>query len=124
MPNTSGILSTAKTMFSTLLSMVQTRVSLLANELEEDRLRMIRLLFLGLLVMFFFCLSVVLFTLLVIAVFWDTNRLLAIGLVASFYLVIAAVLLAYVLREAKHKPKLFSVSLAELAKDCAVLEHE
>ena len=124
MTQTSGILNSAKTILSTLLSMAQTRVALLANELEEDRLRMIRLLFLGLLVMFFFCLSVVLFTLLIIAVFWDTNRLLAIGLVATFYLVIAAGLAAYVVSEAKHKPKLFSVSLTELAKDCAILEHD
>ena len=122
MTQATGLLTSVKSIASTLISMAQTRLALLANEIEEDRLHMIRLLFLGLLIMFFFCLGIVLLTLLIIAIFWDTNRLLVIGLVATVYLGIAACLAAYAVFNAKHKPRLFAISLAELAKDRAILE--
>ena len=117
-----GLFASVKTLLGTLLGMAQTRLELLVNELEEERLRLIRLLFYSLLTLFFFCLGVVLLTLLVIAVFWDTYRLLAIGLATAAYLGIAAWLAIYVVRQARHKSRLFSASLAELAKDRAALE--
>ena len=122
MAQASGLFASVKTLLGTLLGMAQTRLELLVNELEEERLHLIRLLFYGLLTLFFFCLGVVLLTLLVIAVFWDTYRLLAIGLAMAAYLGIAAWLATCVIRQARHKPKLFSASLAELAKDRAELE--
>jgi uncharacterized membrane protein YqjE len=117
-----GLFGSVKTLLSTLLGMAQTRLELLANELEEERHHLIRLQFYGLLTLFFFCMGMVLLTLLAIVAFWDTYRLLAIGLVAAAYLVIAAGLIVCVVRQVRHKPRLFSVSLAELAKDRAALE--
>lgn len=118
----SSLFTSVKTLLGTLLSMAQTRLELLANELEEERLRLIRLLFYSLLMLFFFCLGVTLLTLLVIVVFWDTNRLLALGLATAAYLGIAVWLAIQVVHHVRHKPRLFSVSLAELAKDHAALE--
>ncbi len=124
MTHATGLFASLKTLVSTLLDMGQTRLALLADELEEDRLRMARLLFLGLFMSFFFCLSMVFFTLLVVAIFWDTYRLLTIGMIATIYLVVAGGLAIHVMREFKHKPKLFSSSLAELIKDRAALESD
>jgi uncharacterized membrane protein YqjE len=64
----------------------------------------------------------VLLTLLVIAVFWESHRLLAIGVIAFVYLGVAAWLTRYVLCLAKARPRLFSASLAELSKDRSALE--
>lgn len=102
--------------------MAQTRLELMANELEEDRLQLIKLLIYSLLMLFFFFLGIALLTLLVVTMFWDTNRLLAIGIFTAIYLGIAAWLTTYVIHLVKHKPRLFSSSLAELVKDRAALE--
>jgi uncharacterized membrane protein YqjE len=107
-----------------LLDIVQTRLELMSNEMEVYRLRVIRLMLFSLIMFFFFCLGLVLLTLLIVVMFWDTHRFLAIGLVAAIYLCIAAGLAIYVVREVKHTPKLFSASLAELTKDRAQMEAE
>jgi uncharacterized membrane protein YqjE len=122
MAQTAGLFASVKTLASTLLGIAQTRLELLASEMEEDRLRMARLMFLSLLAFFFFCLGMVLITLLIIAVFWDTYRLLTIGLIAAIYIGFAVGLAIYVMRELRRKPKLFSASLAEFVKDRAMLE--
>jgi uncharacterized membrane protein YqjE len=122
MAQNAGLFASVKTLASTLLGIAQTRLELLASEMEEDRLRMTRLLFYSLLAFFFFCLGMVLITLLIIAVFWDTYRLLTIGLIAAIYIGFAAGLAIYVMRELRRKPKLFSASLAEFIKDRAMLE--
>jgi uncharacterized membrane protein YqjE len=122
MAQTAGLFASVKTLASTLLGIAQTRLELLASEMEEDRLRMARLMFLSLLAFFFFCLGMVLITLLIIAVFWDTYRLLTIALIAAIYIGFAVGLAIYVMRELRRKPKLFSASLAEFIKDRAMLE--
>lgn len=116
-----GLFASVKTLLGSLLGMAQTRLELLASELEEERLRLIRLLFYSLLMLFFFCLGIVSLTLLVVTVFWDTQRLAAIGVATAAYLGIAAWLATYVVRQARHKPRLFSISIAELAADRAAL---
>lgn len=121
-----GLFTSIKTLAGTLLSVAQSRLELLANELEEDRLRMIKLLFFSFFMLFFFFLSMVLLTLLVIIAFWDSYRFLTIGLIAAIYLSIAGGLAIYVVREVKRKsrPRLFSASLAEIIKDRIALGTE
>jgi uncharacterized membrane protein YqjE len=72
--------------------------------------------------MLFFGLGTALLTLLVIAAFWDTHRLLVIALISVTYLGIALWLALHVIGEAKHRPKMFGATLAEIAKDAAALE--
>lgn len=117
-----GLFASVKTLFGTLLGMAQTRLELLVNELEEERIRFIRLLLYSLFMMLFFGLGTALLTLLVIAAFWDTHRLLAISLVTVTYLGLALWLAMRVVSEARHRPKMFSATLDELAKDKAALE--
>ena len=121
-----GLLNSIKTLADTLLGIVQTRLELLANELEEDRLRMIKLIFFSFFMLFFFFLGMVLLTLLIVLVFWDSYRFLTIGLIAALYLGIAGGLAVYVMREIKGKsrPRLFSASLAEIIKDRVALGAE
>jgi uncharacterized membrane protein YqjE len=122
MTTETGLFASVKTLFGTLLGMAQTRLELLVNELEEERIRFIRLLLYSLFMMLFFGLGAALLTLLVIAVFWDTHRLLAISLVTITYLGIALWLAIRVVSETRHRPKMFSSTLDELAKDKAALE--
>lgn len=126
MSQTKGLFSSIKTLASTLLDVAQTRLELLANELEENRSRMIQLIYFSFFMLFFFFLGMVLLTLLIIIAFWDSYRVLAISMIAAIYLGTAGGLAIYVVRELKGKsrPKLFSASIAEIIKDRIALNAE
>jgi len=104
-------------MTGTLLAIFQTRLQLLSNEMEEERLCIEQKLFYGSIALFFFGLTTILLTAFVVVVFWDSYRL---PVLASFTVMyFAAGLLAWnaLRRAAREKSKLFSASLAELADD-------
>ena len=70
-----------------------------------------------------FCLAmgIVLSTFFIVVLFWDTHRLAAVGLLAGGFLA-AGIALGLILRDkAKSRPKLFSATRGELAKDQAAL---
>ncbi len=119
-----GLFSSIKTLLGTLLSIAHTRLELLVNELEEEKLRLGKMLLYGLLALFFFGLSILLLSVLVIAIFWDSHRLAAITVVAATHLVIAYLLLGCVRKLAGRKHQLFAATLAELGKDRAALESQ
>ena len=114
-----GLINSIKTLTDTLLGIAQTRLELLAVDLEEDRLRMMRLAFLSLFMLFFFFLGLILITMLIIIAFWEQYQLLTIGLIAVLYFILASALAIYLMRQLKGKsrPKLFAASLSEIIKD-------
>jgi uncharacterized membrane protein YqjE len=95
----------------------QTRLELLATEVEEERVRLGRLLLLGAAAAFFLALGILTLTLFVIVLFWDTHRLVVSGLLAALYLGAGLALAFAARREARARPRLFAASLSELAKD-------
>jgi uncharacterized membrane protein YqjE len=102
---------------ATLIALVENRLALLATELEEERLRLVRLLLWGCLAAAFLLLGLVMLTFFVVALFWDTHRVLVSGLLAVLYLAIG-IGAAFAARAcARARSRLFSASLAELAKD-------
>lgn len=112
-----GLLSSLRRLAASLTGALQTRLQLLATEVEEERVRLGRLLLLGLIASFFIALGILTLTLFLIVLFWDTHRLLVIGLLTVIYFA-AGVAVAYMLRrEAAAGSRLFSASLQELAKD-------
>jgi uncharacterized membrane protein YqjE len=116
-----GLLASVRSLFSTLLGIAQTRLELLANELEEERSHLTRLLVYGLLALFFFGLGVLVLSLLIVAALWDTHRLAAIAGVSLVHFGIALYCIKSARHLLAHKPKLFSATLAEFGKDRAAL---
>jgi uncharacterized membrane protein YqjE len=112
-----GLLGSVKNLAATLVAVAQTRLQLLANEIQEESLRLCRLWLLSIIAVFFLAFSVLLFTLLVVAAYWDSNRLLAIGGFATLYLIIGIVLAIELRRRAAVDSRLFEASLGEFAKD-------
>ena len=106
-----------KRLASTLLAIIQTRLELLSSEMEEERLRIGQLLLYGSVALFFFGLAIMLLTVLIVVVFWDSNRLLVLGCFAVLYFVAGLLAWNASRRVAQEKSKLFSASLAELADD-------
>ncbi len=82
-----GLLDSLGTLASTLLGMAQTRLDLLALDLEEDRAHLMSLLVLAMVAMFCLGIATVLATVLLIAACWDEHRLLALRVLAGLSLV-------------------------------------
>ena len=117
LPESGGLLVSLKRLAGTLLAIIQTRLELLSNEMEEERLRIGQMLLYGSVALFFFGMATVLLTAFVVVVFWDSYRLLVLAGFAGIYL-ITGLLAWYALRRVAYdKSKLFSASLAELADD-------
>ncbi len=112
-----GLMESLKRLLSTLTSIVSTRLELLANELQEERLRLTQMLLYSLFAIFCLGMSSVLFTAFIVVLFWDDHRLAVLGGLGIVFFVLA-MLIAIVLRvKVLYKSKLFSASIAELAKD-------
>ena len=112
-----GLLGSLRNLASTLVAVVETRLLLLGNELHAEKLRLAQLGLFAVAAVFSLALGVIMLTLLVIAVFWDTHRLLVIGGFAAIYLLIGAAFGMAVLRRATERSRVFDDSLKELAKD-------
>ncbi len=99
------------------LGILQTRLSLLATEVEEEKLRLGTLLGYAAAAFFFLGFGIVLLALFLTVLLWDSHRLLALGIFTSLFLVIgimAALAAAHVGRQGS---RLFAASIAELAQD-------
>jgi len=112
-----GLLESVKRLASTLLAMGQTRLELLSNDLEEERAWLTSMLLWTLITLFCATLAVVLATFLIVVVFWDSYRLLALSIMIAIFVLAAGFAWRVVRNISKHKPRLFSASLAELSKD-------
>lgn len=106
-----------KTLTATLVAVGHTRLELLSTELEEERERLVAMLISALVALFCFGLGAVMTALLLVVAFWETHRLLVVGLLAALFLAAGASALAFAMNKARIKPRLFHASLAELAKD-------
>jgi uncharacterized membrane protein YqjE len=113
----SGLLSSIRNLASTLVELAQTRLQLLANEIREEKLRLSQLVLFAAAAVFFAALGIIMLTLLVIILFWDDNRLLAVGGFAAFYSICGIVFAAAAVKRVNAHSHLFEASLRELAKD-------
>ena len=117
MAESTGLMESLKRMAGTLLVILQTRLELLSNEMEEERLRIGQMLLYGSVALLFFGLSIVIMTAFFVVLFWDSHRLLVLGGFTALYFVAGLLAWSALRRVAREKSKLFSDSLAELADD-------
>ncbi len=113
----SGLMGSVRRLLSTLTSIASTRLELLANELQEERLHLTQMLFFTLVALFFFGMGLLLFTAFIVVLFWDDHRLAVLGVMCIFFFALGTLLAMLLRSKAQAKSKLFSASLAELAKD-------
>ena len=116
-----GLLHSIKHLAAALLAAAQTRLEILATEFEEDRLRLMQLLFLGLAAAFCLGIGILLAVALIAIFFWDTHRLVAVGILMLIFLAAGAVLGWFLRDRIKAWPKPFAATRGELSKDQASL---
>lgn len=120
-PASGGLLDALRAMGVTLGEIVQVRGALLGVELREEMERRRQMLVLVAVGVVFLHTALLLLTLLVAIVFWDTHRFGAIGALAALYLACGAAVLFRLRVKAAASPPPFAATLGELEQDLAQL---
>jgi len=113
----SGLMGSVRQLLSTLTSIVSTRLELLANELQEERLHLTQMFFFALFALFCFGMGLLLLTVFIVVLFWEDHRIAVLGVLCAIFFALGAFMTLLVRNRMQAKSKLFSASLAELAKD-------
>lgn len=113
----SGILASLRNLAASLIELLYTRLELLVTELEEERLRLLQLLFWAAAALLFFAIGLLLLILLIVALFWDHYRVAAILVIAGAFLGLGSFAAIRVRNLAQARPRLLSTSLDQLSKD-------
>lgn len=106
---------------ATLLAIVQNRVELIATEVEEESLRYFSYLMLSLAAMFCFGIAVMLGTLLVIVLYWDTHRVAILSSLMVIFAIAGTTIALRVRSQYRLKPRLLGDTMRELARDSDLL---
>lgn len=107
---------------ATLLAVLQTRVDLVATEVEEETLRYFSYLLLSLAAMFCLGIAIVLGALLAVLLYWESNRVgILLALITLFG--IAGIWIGLrVRRQYQMKPKLLGHTMQEISRDSEMLQ--
>ena len=116
-----GLFAALKSSAATLLSTGKTRLELLGNEIEEEKLRAINLLLTALGMVFCLCAGTLIAVFFLSALFWE-SRLFVLGVAAGFFLVLGLVFFALFKRATQRPEKMFAASIAELQEDLRQLK--
>jgi uncharacterized membrane protein YqjE len=106
---------------ATGVALLRTRVGLLKVEALEEVGRVRGMLLWGIVAVLLGVAGAVFLALFLTVLFWDSHRLLALGIFAALFIAAATVAVVAVLRLARQGSQLFSASLAELRQDEAAL---
>lgn len=116
-----GLLGSLKSIAATLIASGRTRLELLGNEIEEEKLRAIHMLLMALGLVFCLGVGVLLAVAFLAVMYWD-SRLQVLGGFACLFVVLGG-LFFRALRSAAQRPApLFSASLSELEEDLRQLK--
>ncbi|MGV0981533.1 MAG: phage holin family protein [Polynucleobacter sp.] len=112
-----NLLSSLKNLVSTGASIAQTRLELISTDVQIARVKFLSLLVMIIFTLFFLFFGLVMLALLIVIYSWEADRIFALSLLTSGFLLIGFILALVVLRSLKTMPKLFEATLAELSKD-------
>jgi uncharacterized membrane protein YqjE len=112
-----GLLASLRGLGTTALGIVRTRLQLLANDLEEQRIRALQMVVLGAVALFCGAVGLLLVSAWIVVALWDHYRLWTLAVLALLYFIACGVALAVLRSKAAERPKVFSTSLAELDRD-------
>ena len=112
-----NLLSSIKNLVSTGTSIAQTRLELISVDVQIARTKLISLLAMIVSALFFLFFGFVMLALFIVIYSCESDRMLALGLLTSAFLLIGLILTLLVMQSMRTMPRLFEASIAELAKD-------
>jgi uncharacterized membrane protein YqjE len=120
-PRRPGLAGSLRNLGASVLALIRTRIELIATELAEEKERRKEMLVLAVIAALFLALGLLLVAFLVVVLFWDSYRLIAICSVTLLYLGIGAWALLALRRKVRESPPPFAATLAEFDKDLQLL---
>lgn len=120
-PNLMGSISN---LVKNVVVMAEARLALFALDLQETGVNLLSLLILSGIIITCFGLALILLTFLVVVIFWDSHRLLAIGGATAFFALAGLGLWFMVLARFRSMPGFFAATREEFAKDRAWLTRD
>ena len=118
-----NLLLSIKNLVSTGASIAQTRLELISVDVKIARTQLISLLVMIVSALFFLFFGLVMLALLIVIYSWESDRMMALGLFTSAFLLIGLILALLIMQSLRTMPKLFEASIAELAKDRETLSN-
>ena len=112
-----NLLSSIKGLASTGVSIAQTRLELLSVDVQIARSKFVSLLVMIISALFFLFFGLVMLALLIVIYSWETDRMMALGLLTGAFLTVGLILVALITQSLRKMPRLFEASITELAKD-------
>ena len=112
-----NLLSSIKGLASTGASIAQTRLELLSLDVQIARSKFISLLVMIVSALFFLFFGLVMLALFIVIYSWETDRMIALGLLTGAFLLIGLILALVIDQSLRKMPRLFEASITELAKD-------
>jgi uncharacterized membrane protein YqjE len=113
----SNLMGSITNLVRNFVELVETRLALMALDLQETGINFLSLLILCGVVLTCVGLALVLATLFVVVIFWDSHRLLALGGAAAFFALSGAGLWLVIVSRVRGMPGLFAATRGEFAKD-------
>jgi uncharacterized membrane protein YqjE len=114
---------TVRSFMASWIAVVKTRVEIISVEIEEQREWLEHLILMALAALFCISLGLILLTLFIVVLFWETDaRLWVLGGFALLYLGGGLGMWFALRSKMKSKPKLFASTAAELGKDYSALQ--
>lgn len=114
---TAGLLTSVQRLLNTLLSVVQTRIEIVATEFEEERERFKELVLYSVFALIFISLGVITLTVFVTLWLWELYGAHTLGVVGLIFLGTGIALALRARSNERARPRLFATTLAELRKD-------
>ena len=116
-----NLLSSIKNLIATGASIAKTRLELLSVDVQIARSQFLRSFVMIVSALFFLFFGLLMLALLIVIYNWESDRLMALSLLAGAFLSIGMILAALVIQSLRTIPKLFEASIAEFAKDAEEL---
>ena len=119
-----GLFASLWSLIGTAAGVAQVRLEILGSEVELEKHRIFYGLILGALALFIFGVGIALLCGFILLLFWDGYRLAAAGTMAATFVTSGLLLLRSARSKLSAKSGMFSLSIAELARDVEALSGE
>jgi uncharacterized membrane protein YqjE len=118
------LLDSMRSLLSTSLALLYTRVELIGVELEQELWRARSLIVWAFAALLLSLLTIGFAGVALIVAFWDTHRQLVSALVAASFAALAILAVFFLMRTLRARPRLFETTLHELERDLDALRRD
>jgi len=116
-----GLLGSLRRAVAHLIELAHTRLELLSVEMEARLLNSRHVMLWSVVALFSVSLTMLMLSVTVLIVFWDTHRLLAAGAITAFFALMAVSAALVVRHRVRERPRLLAATISELSRDAASL---